>query len=375
MLPLIVVCAAAFAFSANYTNHAPMVGALRQEFGFDQAAAGLLTTAIFLTHALLQIPGGRLADTLGPVRVMSAALLWIVAGNAALAFAGSYGALLFWKAFTGVGTGACIIAGARYIVSTRTGRSLNLAQGLFGGSVLLGSGFVIFAVPQLLGAFGWRGAFLACAGIAAVVWIAWVLAAVPPPNAEHGAVSWRSMLFNPQLWLLGLVQMASFGLVVVVGAWITTLLGGEFHVPLKTAGLLGSCVLLLGIFIRPLGGWLLHHITVATLVRAATLVTAAGCLALGVSRSLPFSFAAILAIGAGCGLPYAGLFNRAAALFPGRAGAAMGLVNTIGITMILAGAPAVGLVADWTGQFRSSFLVLAVFASVVAAASFWIREK
>jgi hypothetical protein len=43
-------CAARFAFSANYTNHAPMVSVLRGEFGFDQPRAGLLTTAIFLTH-------------------------------------------------------------------------------------------------------------------------------------------------------------------------------------------------------------------------------------------------------------------------------------------------------------------------------------
>ena len=43
------------------------------------------------------------------------------------------------------------------------GRDLHLAQGLYGGSVVLGSGFVLFAVPQLLDAFGWRGAFLGCA--------------------------------------------------------------------------------------------------------------------------------------------------------------------------------------------------------------------
>jgi hypothetical protein len=38
------------AFSANYTNHAPMVPMLRAQFGFGNTSASLPTTAIFLTH-------------------------------------------------------------------------------------------------------------------------------------------------------------------------------------------------------------------------------------------------------------------------------------------------------------------------------------
>jgi len=88
---LVAVCAAGFAFSANYTNHAPMIAVLRAAFGFDQAGAGLLTTGVFLTHALMQVPGGRLADRLGPVRVLAAALAWVSVGNLAIAFAGDAG--------------------------------------------------------------------------------------------------------------------------------------------------------------------------------------------------------------------------------------------------------------------------------------------
>src|SRR5579864_917436 len=73
-LGLASVCAVGFAFSANYTNHAPMVPALVAEFRFSLAAAGLLTTGIFLTHAGVQIPGGYIADKLGPRRVLSIAL-------------------------------------------------------------------------------------------------------------------------------------------------------------------------------------------------------------------------------------------------------------------------------------------------------------
>ena len=377
---LISACAAGFAFSANYTNHAPMVAVLRGDFGFNQASAGLLTTGIFLTHALMQIPGGRLSDRIGPTRVMVAALAWVAFANFAIAFSGAYWQLLLWKTFAGIGTGACFAAGARYTVAMFKGRQLHLAQGLYGASVVLGSGFVLFAVPQLLGTFGWRGAFLGCAVVAVAAFSWWIFAAPRPDQITPAAGSLGEMMTHRELWLLGWMQMASFGLMLVVGTWITTLLRSEFQISLKSAGLLGSMVLLLGIVSRPLGGWLAHSMRIRVLVGISLLVNALACAALAcVAQSwahmLVIALAAIVALGMGCGLPYAGIFNRAAELFPGRAGAAMGFVNMVGIAMILAGAPAVGYLADLSGHFQTSFYILGAFALLAAAASQAIPEQ
>jgi nitrate/nitrite transporter NarK len=363
---LLTACGVGFAFSANYTNHAPMLGALRQQFALDQATAGLLTAAIFLTHALMQVPGGRLADRFGPVRVLVCALAWVGLANAALGISASFTQLLLFKALAGLGTGTCFAAGARYTVATFRGANLHLAQGFYGGSVLLGAGFVIFAVPQMLDVFGWRGAFLGCAAIAFLT----CFYCLPLARSGEPMYAPPSRLFemasHPALWLLGIVQMATFGLMIVVGTWIATSLRSTLGMSLKAAGLLGSLVLLLGILSRPLGGWLAHRVRLRALVGYSLLVNAAGCAALAASHSVWLTFAAIVALAAGCGLPYAGCFNCAAALFPGRAGAAMGLVNMIGIVMILAGAPAIGWIADTTGSFRYSFVALAVFAALAA---------
>jgi nitrate/nitrite transporter NarK len=364
-----------FAFSANYTNHAPLVPALIANFHFSQALAGLLTTGIFLTHAAMQIPGGHLADRFGATRVLMAALALVCAGNFAIGFANAYWQLLFWKVFVGVGTGTCFVTGARFITGLFTGQRLHMAQGLYGGSVLMGSGFVIFAVPHFQAAFGWRGAFFATATVATAAWIAWVAAAPPIAVALRLPGSLRGMLANPQLWLLGLVQMASFGLAIVAGAWISALLRQDLGVPPARAGLVGSVVLLLGIIIRPLGGALVPRMGVRRLLRVSLLLSAAGCLWLGsgVDTLVPAA-AAIVLLGVGCGLPYAGLFNGAAGLYRDRAGAAMGLVNMLGILMILAGAPLVGYLADWTGNFQSSFLVLGAFTLCVLASTLRIKE-
>jgi hypothetical protein len=47
----------------------------------------------------------------------------------------------------------------------------------------------------------------------------------------------------------------------------------------------------------------------------------------------------------------------------------MGFVNTVGIMMILAGAPAMGRLADLSGNFRTSFYLAGAFVLLAAAAS------
>jgi MFS family permease len=355
-------CIVAFAYSANYTNHAPLAVALMREFGFNNAMAGFLTTGIFLTHAGMQIPGGYLVDRFGSRRMLLIALLWVATGNLLMASAAAYWQLLFCKIFTGVGTGVCFVGGARYIHEGCAGPRLHVAQGYFGGSIQLGAGFVIFAVPQLNRLAGWRAAFLICAGmviVAAIIWMAKAPRVEFPPSPPG---KFHEMLLAPQLWLLGLFQMATFGMSVVVGSWVVVLLVKVMKVPATRAGMIGSLVLLLGIVSRPLGGALRQHVGIRPLMTGSLLMTALGCfLLLPSSISLMTALAAVILIGIGVGIPYSAMFSRAGALFPGRAAAAMGLVNMLGIIMILGGAPLVGHLADLTGSFKTSFAVLGGF--------------
>jgi MFS family permease len=374
-LGLLCVCLVGFAFSANYTNHAPLIPSLTEAFGFSLAMAGFLTTGIFLTHAGMQIPCGYLADRLGARRVIMIALAQVCIGNFAIAFASAYWQLLFWKVFVGLGTGACFVAGAGYISAAYPEPKAHLAQGYYGGSILLGSGFVIFAVPQVAAAFGWRGGFLATAGMAAAAWIVWVSAAPSPAPQKHTHVSFGGMIADLRLWRLGLMQMASFGLVIVVSSWITIFLRRSMLLDTVTTSMLGSVALLLGIIMRPLGGMLVRRMHVRPMLCLSLSLSTAGCFALafdGVSVAL--TVLAIILIGAGCGLPYSALFTRAAELFPSRASAAMGLVNMLGIVMILIAPPLIGRLVEWSGSFQSSFLALGIFSVAAFAGTLGIHK-
>jgi MFS family permease len=361
-------CIVAFAYSANYTNHAPLAPALMREFGFNQALAGFLTTGIFATHAAMQIPGGSLVDRLGSKRVLLFALAWVALGNIGMAFAGAYWQLLLCKIFTGMGTGVCFVGGARYVHNAAAGPRLHTAQGFFGGSIQLGAGFVILAVPRLNLLAGWRPTFLVSTGMALAAAIIWLTAAPTVASTSSAPGRFTEMLLAPQLWLLGFVQMATFSISLVVGSWVVVMLTKVLHVPATRAGLIGSLVLLLGIVSRPLGGALRRHMGIRPLFVGSLMMIALGCFVFVFpSISLGPALMAVILIGIGCGLPYAAMFSRAGALFPGRTGAAMGLVNMVGIVMILAGAPLVGHLADLTGTFRASFVALGGFALLVCA--------
>jgi len=53
----------------------------------------------------------------------------------------------------------------------------------------------------------------------------------------------------------------------------------------------------------------------------------------------------------------------------------MGLVNVLGIVFILAGAPLVGKVTDWTGNFSAAFISLGVFSLIICAVSLKIDNE
>ncbi len=321
----------------------------------------------------MQIPGGQLADRFGAKPIISAAALAICFGNIMLGFAAAYWQLVLWKVFIGLGTGATFVAGARYTTTMFAGRRLHFAQGIYGASHLLGSGFVIFAVPIIFDAYGWQSVFLATATLAAAGLAIWLSAPHPAVTAK-GPTSLAGMISDPQLWRLGFAHMASFGLVIGVGTWVTTYLTQSFGLSLKTAGQIGSLVLLLGIATRPLGGVVSRYGPRLTLLVSLGMNVAA-CVILATSRgSLWQAVLGVLILGVGCGLPYAPVFNRAAALYPGRAGTAMGLVNVFSGVAVLAAPPLIGQMVEWSGSFQSSFLALAAFAFAAFVTAFGIPD-
>jgi len=359
------VTALGFIFSANYTNHGPLVPTLIKDLNITLALAGALTTAIFLTHGALQIPGGALADKLGAKRVALWSLVIITVGNCLIGLSDSYYQILALKFIIGIGTGSAFIAGARYVPTFFAGKEIQRAQGVYGGSILLGSGFVIYGVPHLLAAVGWHGVFFVTGGMAGVFAVLWhFLAPDTPSHTTSPRINWTNVLANPNIWLLSWAQLGSFGVIIAAGVWVNTLLIKSIHLDPKTAGMVGSAVLLLGIISRPLGGLILGQNILSTksLLVSASAGLALGFAWMGLSTTIGMAALAIIFTGIMAGLPFAGIFNGARDNCPATPGVAMGFVNTWGAAGVMVLPPVIGRLVDITGTFVSGFYVLAGMA-------------
>src|SRR5205814_814002 len=74
-------CAAGLATGWNVANIGAIPSHLARSYGVGLAVVGLFTTALFVTHLAMQIPGGRAADRFGARRAALVGLAITVAFN------------------------------------------------------------------------------------------------------------------------------------------------------------------------------------------------------------------------------------------------------------------------------------------------------
>ena len=217
----------------------------------------------------------------------------------------------------GIGTGAGFVAGIDLV---RAGGGGPFWQGAYGGATMAAGGLALMIVPQLVGQLGWRapywtGLVLALAGIApgargrrAPV--------VPPSRRPRGAAS-AACSATGACGPSRAVQMATFGLAVVAGNWIVTLLEREGHAR-GVSGVVGGLVLFAGDRHAPAGGLAVRRAPdrAWALVAVSLCAGSAGTLVLAAAPPLWLAAIAALVVGLAAGFPFAAVFDMTLRLRP-----------------------------------------------------------
>jgi nitrate/nitrite transporter NarK len=189
------------------------------------------------------------------------------------------------------------------------------------------------------------------------------LLAVGPDDSGRERVPRTAVIADRRLLRLGIVHGATFGLSVIAGNWIVSLLTRGSGYGDERAGAVGSLVLAASLVTRPLGGELLRRRPGLgrTLLVSSLAAGAAGVAALAAVAPVPLgvALAASLAVGLAAGLPFAPVFGGAAATRPDAPGAAVGFVNAVAVLAILAGTPLAGLTFSLPGDGRIGFAAIA----------------
>jgi MFS family permease len=305
-----------------------------------------MTTALFVTHAVMQVPAGRLCDRLGARLIGAIGLLVTAVASMGVATWHDARLAIALRAAAGAGTALSFVAGSDY---ARRTSGTALVQGLFGAMSLLGGGIALAVIP-LFG--GWRVPFLSAAAVAAVG--ALIVARAP---ADRLRLSRRPELLSSHKMSLAryaVMHSASFGLSVVVANWIVTLLERHGH-PAEAAGAVGSLTLVFGVLTRLVGGRFSNR---ACALRASFVLGGLAVCLLAFSSSLAVTALAAALVGLATGLPFASAFSGAARARPDGPAAAVGFVNMAAALTILAATPLLGLTFGLPGDGKLGYLIV-----------------
>jgi nitrate/nitrite transporter NarK len=368
---IFAICLTSVVVAVHYTNYGPLIPTLIGDLHITSGQAGLLSTFLFLGLAVMYIPAGALADRYGQRPVLISSSILLVLGAILLPLLPNFLWILLCRFIVGLGSGAAFVAGAG--IASNLGKHSSLGQGLYGGSVQIGSGLGLLVTPVLLTLFGWRGSFLfwGLLGIASI--ITWLFVDDGQEVHKASSINIGAGVRSPSVWTLGLSHMGTFGLGNAIAAWIAVYLAYQYGVPLALAATLGSLALLTGVFFRPLGGILIARRVIGAipLLRLGTILASVGVGLLAIPlRFPPLAFLGMACIAIGATIPYTSVFNEAAHLRNIGKGVAQGLVSMISTPTVLLGPPLIGFLFGNTHSFTLAFGSILLFGSIAIAASF-----
>ena len=130
---------------------------------------GWVLSIFALGYALFQVPGGILADRLGPRVVLGAVVTFWSAFTAATAAATGFVSMLVYRFLFGAGEAGAFPGCARAVYSWIPMAERGLMQGVTFSGARIGAALTLPAVAWMVREVGWRASFIILGGIG-VVW-------------------------------------------------------------------------------------------------------------------------------------------------------------------------------------------------------------
>jgi CP family cyanate transporter-like MFS transporter len=351
----------------TFTGAAPLLDAIRADYGLSTAQTGMLTTLPLLAFGLVSPLAAGVGRRLGIERSLLAALILICLGIGLRSLPST--ALLFIGTAIigcGIALGNVLLPGLiKRDFSQHVARMTGAYSITMGGAAALGSAMV---VPLALAGFGWHGALLMLMVfplLALLVWLPQTRKSATAPLTGSGAMHnrgiWRSALAWQVTLFLGINSLVYY---VIIG-WLPAILqslgyseaqAGSLHGLLQLATAApGLAIPLILHRLRPARhrgqcGADVRHQRLWAVVLAGT----GGSL----DAYLWFRFGGDHDSGVDVYRPARQLAHQAAAL--------SGMAQTIGYLLAACGPPLMGKIHDANGDWQIPLIAVALISVVMA---------
>lgn len=265
-------------------------GSLAAAYHLSNVQLGWVFSAFLAGYALFQTPGGRLADRLGPRRVLAAGVIWwgIFTALTASVPSNITGALwLFVSARFLLGAGEAVMypASNQFVARWIPTAERGIANGWIFAGVGAGAGLSPPLITYIMLHYGWRASFWLCAVIGLLAGLVWFIWAKDDP-AQHASVSaselefirrgisagkssrndqplvaWSSILKSREVWAITLSYF-SFGYVAwIFFSWFYLYLAQVRNLNLKASAFYAMLPFLAMAAACPLGGLISDRLT------------------------------------------------------------------------------------------------------------------
>lgn len=352
----------------TFTGAAPLLDAIRADYGLSTAQTGMLTTLPLLAFGLVSPLAAGVGRRLGIERSLLVALVLICLGIGLRSLPST--TLLFGGTAIigcGIALGNVLLPGLiKRDFSQHVARMTGAYSITMGGAAALGSAMV---VPLALAGFGWHGALLMLMVfplLALLVWLPQTRKTATAPLTGSGAMHnrgiWRSALAWQVTLFLGINSLVYY---VIIG-WLPAILqslgyseaqAGSLH------GLLQLATAAPGLAIPLILHRLKDQRAIAVIVALMCAISACG---LWFWPGQAVVWTLIFGFGSGAtmilGLTFIGLRANSAH----QAAALSGMAQTIGYLLAACGPPLMGKIHDANGDWQIPLIAVALISVVMA---------
>lgn len=269
----ILIVPALLYFLSYFHRVAPVVvaGDLMAAFAVSAAALGTLSAIYPYCFAAMALPGGSLADVLGPRRILTLGGLSMSAGAILFGLAPSFGVAFAGRLLVGLGASVmligCLRLAAEWFRTDEFATVAGASQSVGSLGALAGTTPLALLVEQM----GWRNAFVTIGATTALLAVACFLSVRDRPDGDasrerapgagpglrHVMAGIPSVVTNPRSWTAGLISGGVYGgFAAFVGLWGVPYVTHVYGLPRVQASnliALAALGLLVG---APLVGWI-----------------------------------------------------------------------------------------------------------------------
>lgn len=360
---------------------------ISKDLSLNATHTGIVLSTFFLGYAIMQIPGGLLADKFGPRKIVTISVLLLSLFTGLTGAVNSLFMLLVIRFLFGLGEGGFMPASTKAISQTFPSKERGRAQ-----SILLSSGGVMAILTPILSAyllisFGWRPLFIGVALIGALVVVLYLLFLKVPHEAisqdsasvqvQQGKSPLKTVLKMPLLWSIFVSFFAIYTVQWGLTSWIPSYLSSVRGLDLVSIGwvqTIPGVAMLIGML---LGGVIMDKIpqgkekmpgiigTVLIAVLMYFMFTATSITSFIIFQTIvTFAIAVVIIL-----LNAILLKNTPTSV----AGSAMGFVNVGGQLAGFLAPTLIGFIFDASGSFDMAFWMLIGFAIVCLIAIITFR--